>query len=90
MSDSSSDLFYNVQFSREFSINGQSNIIDEMIINENLINESLSNETTDSNISVQPDIFEEDICYINVYPIIVGVFATVVVTTSIYILIRYI
>ena len=85
MSDGSSDLFYNVQFSREFSINGQSNIIDEMIINKNLIN-----ETTDSITPIQPDIFEEDICYINVYPIIAGVFATVVVTIGIYILIRYI
>jgi hypothetical protein len=85
MSDGSSDLFYNVQFSRELSINGQSNIINEMIINENLIN-----ETTDSSTPIQPDIFEEDICYINVYPIIAGVFATVVVTIGIYILIRYI
>ena len=90
MSDGSSDLFYNVQFSREFSINGQSNIIDEMIINENLINESLSDETIDSNTSIQPDIFEEDICYINVCPIIIGVFAAVVVTIGIYILLRYI
>ncbi len=47
MSDGSSDLFYNVKFSREFSINGQSNIIGEMVINENLVNESLSDETTD-------------------------------------------
>ena len=90
MSDGSSDLFYNVQFSREFSINGQSNIIDEMIINENLINESLSDEKIDSNTSIQPDIFEEDICYINIYSIIIGVFAAVVVTIGIYILLRYI
>ena len=90
MSDGSSDLFYNVKFSREFSINGQNNIINEMIINENLVNESLSDETTDSNTSIQPDIFEEDICYINVCPIIVGIFASLVVTIGIYILLRYI
>lgn len=85
MSDGSSDLFYNVQFSREFSINGQSIIIDEMRINE-----SLSDETTDSNTSIQPDIFEEDICYINIYPIIIGVFAFLGVTIIVYILVEYI
>ena len=89
MSDGSSDLFYNVQFSREFSINGQSNIIDEMIINKNLINET-TDSSTPIQSDIQPDIFEEDICYINVYPIIVGVFATIVATIGIYILLRYI
>jgi hypothetical protein len=89
MSDGSSDLFYNVQFSREFSINGQNNIIDKMIINENLINE-ITDSSTPIQPDIQPDFFEEDICYINVYPIIIGVFATVVVTIGIYILIRYI
>jgi hypothetical protein len=84
MIDGSSDLFYNVKFSREFSINGQSNIINEMVINENLIN-----ETIDSSTPTQPDIFEEDICYINVYPIIAGVFASVGITICIYMLVTY-
>ena len=89
MSDGSSDLFYNVQFSREFSINGQNNIINEMIINENLINET-TDSSTPIQSDIQPDMFEEDICYINIYPIIIGVFATVVATIGIYILLRYI
>ena len=85
MSDGSSELFYNVQFSREFSINGQNNIINEMIINENLVNESLSDETT--NIHHEWD--EDKICSFNICPIIVGVFASLVATIGIYILVRY-
>jgi len=88
MSDGSSDLFYNVQFSREFSINGQSNIMDEMIIKENLINE-ITDSSTPIQPDIQPDIFEEDICYINVYPIIAGVFASVGITICIYMLVTY-
>ena len=85
MSDGSSELFYNVQFSREFSINGQNNIINEMIINENLVNESLSDETTDIN----QEWDEDKICSFNICPIIVGVFASLVATIGIYILVRY-
>lgn len=78
MSDGSSDLFYNVQFSREFSINVQN--IDEMIINENLINETLIDET--KNIHQKWD--KDKIC-----PIIVGIFISLVTTIGIYILIQY-
>lgn len=85
MSDGSSDLFYNVKFSREFSINGQSNIIGEMVINENLVNESLSDETTD----IHQEWDEDKICSFNIYPIITGVFASLVATIGIYILVQY-
>jgi hypothetical protein len=60
-----------------------------MIINENLINE-ITDSSTPIQSDIQPDIFEEDICYINVYPIIIGVFSIVVATIVIYIVIRYI
>ena len=89
MSDGSSDLFYNVQFSREFSINGQSNIIDKMIINENLVNESLSDETTDTTTHIHQEWDEDKICSFNICPIIVGIFASLVATIGIYILVQY-
>lgn len=86
MSDGSSDLFYNVKFSREFSINGQNNIIDEMRINENLVNESLIHETLDTSTSIEPELYAEDISSISIYPIIIGLFAAI----GIYILVYYV
>ena len=89
MSDGSSDLFYNVQFSREFSINGQNNIIDEMRISENLVNENLSDETPHTNTSIYQEWDEDKICSFNIFPIIIGIFASLVATIGIYILVRY-
>jgi hypothetical protein len=89
MSDGSSDLFYNVQFSREFSINGQSNIINEMRINENLVNESLSDETPDTTTHIHQEWDEDKICAFNICPIITGVFASLVATIGIYIVVQY-
>ena len=89
MSDGSSDLFYNVQFSRELSINGQSNIINEMIINEKFVNESLSDETTDSKPNIHQEWDDDKICSIDICPIITGIFASLVITIVIYILVQY-
>ena len=57
-----------------------------MIINENLVNESLSDETKD----IHQEWDEDKICSFNICPIIVGIFASLVATIGIYILLRYI